>query len=133
MGCPIKDLGQMCPTCCVPLAMTSDIGVRQEQIVLHSWMVFVQNSACAAAVCLVVVCILASVVYYQLVRHRVRGLPGWTMQRPFFHWLRLVFEAALFGWFSLLLFASLPEWVGATRMLFALQLHRVVASMLGRT
>lgn len=73
-----------------------------------------------------------AVVYFNMLKHRVDNNQWVVVKYPIFFWLRSEFEMLTLGWFSQVMFGSLPEWIAATRIIFQLKIDHAVAAMIGR-
>ncbi|CAJ1399534.1 unnamed protein product [Effrenium voratum] len=133
--CYIEDLPKTCAECCVPMATVTEMGIREERIILNSWMVYFQERANACFGCGLVIAGSWGAFYFHLVRDRVEGdwFSDWVVRNPIFLWIRTTMEVSVLGWFSSVAFGSVPEWVATARIMFTLQFHHVVAGMVGRS
>lgn len=113
----------------------SRLGLENEQVILNSWTVHIQQKA---NLCIVLCLLLTSGIgmfLFNHVRDRVSGdvREKIVESNLILHWIRSQVDFFIWGWISSVFFASIPEWIAALRLMKTMRFEHKVAGMVGRT
>lgn len=133
--CYMSALDDTSGTCRIVMSSATQSGIAQEQIVLNSWMVWLQHR-CGFGMCVAII-IAGGVgaLYFELVKHRVEGdVRGtWFCCNMLVHFIYLEIGTMLVSGFAGLLYGAAPTWIAVYRIIREAQFTHVVAGMVGRS
>eukprot|EP00929_Paragymnodinium_shiwhaense_P118898 TRINITY_DN9079_c0_g2_i1.p1 TRINITY_DN9079_c0_g2~~TRINITY_DN9079_c0_g2_i1.p1 ORF type:complete len:668 (+),score=150.36 TRINITY_DN9079_c0_g2_i1:127-2130(+) len=132
--CYMSTLDDPTGSCRIVMSSATQSGIAQEQIVLNSWMVFLQHRFGAGMCIAVLIAGGIGAMYFELVKDRIEGdVRGtWYCSHWSIHWLYLEVGTVLFSMISALIYGAAPTWIAVFRIIREAQFTHVVAGMVGR-
>lgn len=127
--CQLSDLSATCQTCCV--TQLRDAGLSQYQIILHSWLVQLQQWAHVSMWIGLSLLGGTGAFYTVLVKDFIKGVCPCVQWHPILVWIWVELQVIVYGPVVSIVFA-VTEWMAAVHIIFKLKTDHAVAAMLGR-
>lgn len=113
---------------------SSQAGMAQDQILVNSLLVHMQQHLAAGLSIAVLFSAGLGIVYFELVRERVEGdaSSDALTRSPLLHGVYVVVAASVVGWLSTSIYGVIPTWMAVYRIIWDTRFKHVVAGMAGR-